>query len=133
MDLDAVLGIDWSDPVEQNAAQLVAADEDLLDNLVRLREKLGLSQRDVADRLGVGQSAISRIESGERDPHLSTLRRYALALGARIDHRVTRFEPARPADDWISAVERELAREAAPVRSGQEGLVRLAASAWSGQ
>lgn len=111
MDLDAILGIDWSDPTEQNAAQLVSADEDLLDDLARLRESQGLSQRDVAERLGVGQSAISRIESGRRDPHLSTLRRYALALGARVEHRVSRFEPVRPEADWVDELESQLVRQ----------------------
>lgn len=94
MDLDALLGIDPDDPIEQNAQQLVEADEKLLDDLIALRRSQGLRQAQVAERLGVAQSSVARIESGERDPHLSTLRRYALALGARVEHHVRRFDPS---------------------------------------
>jgi transcriptional regulator with XRE-family HTH domain len=87
-------GIDPGDPIEQNAKQLVEADEKLLDDLIELRREQGLSQVQVAERLGVHQSSVARIESGERDPHLSTLRRYALALGARVEHHVLLFDPA---------------------------------------
>lgn len=93
MRLDELLGIDHSDPTQQLAERLVAADDNLLDELVELRKLKGLTQRDVADRLGVDQSAIARIESGDRDPHLSTLRRYALAIGAEVEHKVTSSKP----------------------------------------
>ncbi len=45
------------------------------------RQELGLSQTVVAARMGTSQSALARLESGESDPRISTLERYALALG----------------------------------------------------
>jgi transcriptional regulator with XRE-family HTH domain len=49
---------------------------------VRLRK--GLSQADVAAQTGTTQSAIARLESGSSDPRLSTVQRYAEAVGARL-------------------------------------------------
>lgn len=54
--------------------------------LRRLRELLGLTQLDVAQRLDVGQTVISRIE-GRSDLLLSTIRSYLIALGGTLDMR----------------------------------------------
>ena len=45
------------------------------------REQAGLTQEQVAKRLGTKKSAISRIENHAEDIRLSTLRKYAKALG----------------------------------------------------
>lgn len=44
------------------------------------RERLGLTQEDVAQRSGVHASEISRMEAGKRDPKISTLERLAEAV-----------------------------------------------------
>jgi DNA-binding XRE family transcriptional regulator len=49
-----------------------------------VREKLGLSLADVAERSGIDKAALSRIENGQHtNPTVSTLCRYAHALGMR--------------------------------------------------
>ena len=53
------------------------------------RAQLGLSQTEVAARMGTSQSAVARLESGEADLRLSTLERYAAALGQRLDIRLS--------------------------------------------
>jgi hypothetical protein len=49
--------------------------------LVSLRRASGHSQSDVARLMGTSQPAVARIESGSGDVRLSTLARYAEALG----------------------------------------------------
>lgn len=88
MDIDDLFGIDISDPVQRLAIAQVESDSDLLDSLVRERIRQGLTQADLAARMGVSQSAVARIESGDRDPRLATLGRYAHALGVLVRHEV---------------------------------------------
>lgn len=61
----------------------------LAQTLVALRLELGLSQTEVAARMGTSQSAIARLESGTADVRLSTLERYAAVLGQVIDWQIT--------------------------------------------
>jgi predicted transcriptional regulator len=54
---------------------------EMAERLSTQRQALGLSQTTVAARMGTSQSAVARIESGATDVRLSTLHRYAEALG----------------------------------------------------
>ena len=49
-----------------------------------LRERRGLTQRELAERVGTTQSAIARLESGGISPSLPTLDRIAQALQAEV-------------------------------------------------
>lgn len=57
--------------------------------LAAKRVALGLSQTEVAARMGTSQSAVARLESGEADLRLSTLERYAAAIGQRLDWKLS--------------------------------------------
>ncbi|WP_456474137.1 CBS domain-containing protein [Candidatus Pyrohabitans sp.] len=50
------------------------------EDLKRFRKRLGLTQTQLAERAGVSQSLIARIEAGDIDPRLSTLRKIVNAL-----------------------------------------------------
>ncbi|RLF16844.1 MAG: transcriptional regulator [Thermoprotei archaeon] len=50
------------------------------EDIRRMRIKAGLTQKELAERAGVSQSLIARIERGSVDPRLSTLRRILSAL-----------------------------------------------------
>ncbi|MGO1542829.1 MAG: helix-turn-helix domain-containing protein [Gulosibacter sp.] len=88
MSIDELLGVDTGDPKQRLAIELVREDHEMLKELVALREQLKASQQEIGELMGISQSAVARIERGERDPRLSTLRRYAHAVGALIEHRV---------------------------------------------
>jgi predicted transcriptional regulator len=60
----------------------------LLDQLVAARRESGLSQTELAARMGTSQSAVARLESGDLDARLSTLERYAAALGRTVEWQV---------------------------------------------
>jgi predicted transcriptional regulator len=63
--------------------------------LVDRRHRLGLSQTEVAARMGTSQSAVARLEAGAGDVRLSTLERYAAAVGRSLDWSL-RAGDARP-------------------------------------
>ena len=56
--------------------------------LVAGRKALGLSQTTVAARMGTSQSAVARREAGDGDVRLSTLERYAEAVGLSLRWRL---------------------------------------------
>ena len=65
----------------------------LSDELVVRRRALGLSQTQVAARMGTSQSAVARIETGSSDVLMSTVDRYATALGRRLEWSLEAPEP----------------------------------------
>jgi transcriptional regulator with XRE-family HTH domain len=56
-----------------------------LDEVLKARAASGLTQSQVAERVGTTQSAIARLESGSGKPSVGTLQRYANALGYRVE------------------------------------------------
>ena len=56
----------------------------LMRELAGRRQDAGLSQTEIAARMGTSQSAVARLEGGEADVRASTLERYAAALGTEI-------------------------------------------------
>jgi transcriptional regulator with XRE-family HTH domain len=76
----------------------------LLADLTARRQAAGLSQTEVAARMRTSQSAVARLESGEGDVRMSTLERYAAAVGSDIMWQVRPFNttPQDNADDHSS-------------------------------
>jgi transcriptional regulator with XRE-family HTH domain len=68
----------------------------LLSDLVAARVSTGLSQTEVAARMGTSQSAVARLEAGSADVRLSTLERYAAAVGRELEWRLSTAVSARP-------------------------------------
>jgi transcriptional regulator with XRE-family HTH domain len=57
----------------------------VVSQLLKARTKAGLTQDAVAERMGTTKSAVSRLESaGKHAPSLSTLKRYAEAVGCEL-------------------------------------------------
>jgi predicted transcriptional regulator len=56
----------------------------LLKSLTAMRQARDISQTEVARRMGTTQSAISDLEGGGTDPRISTLQRYARAIGCQV-------------------------------------------------
>ncbi len=52
------------------------------------RLKRGISQKDLAKKIGTGQSAISRLESGKYNPTISFLKKISEALGSKLEVKI---------------------------------------------
>jgi predicted transcriptional regulator len=76
------------DPVFPGFKDMAARRKQMTADLVGRRQELGLSQTEVAARMGTSQSAVARLESGDADIRFSTLERYAAALGSVLDVRL---------------------------------------------
>lgn len=57
--------------------------------LKQAREQAGLSQEELANKLGTQKTAISRIENHAQDIKLSTIQKVARALGKNLEIRIT--------------------------------------------
>jgi len=83
-ELFELLGLDLDDSEVADALEDDANLANLMRSLHRLREARRLTQADIAERMGTTQSAVSDLERTAVDPRISTLQRYARAVGASL-------------------------------------------------
>ena len=72
---------DDNDTVFPGFAGVSTEVHDIVERLAARRREAGLSQTEIAARMHTSQSAVARLEAGGGDVRLSTLQRYADALG----------------------------------------------------
>jgi ribosome-binding protein aMBF1 (putative translation factor) len=65
----------------------------LVTELAAQRQSAGLSQTEIAARMGTSQSAVARLEAGDVDVRATTLERYAAAIGSQITWRLQDERP----------------------------------------
>ncbi len=82
-----------SDPDNRVAYEALAPEFDLARKLIAARVAAGLSQTEVAERMGTRQSEVSRIEGARQNISIAKLANYAEAVGAKLD---IRLDPVRP-------------------------------------
>ena len=79
-------------PAVKAAYDAQAEEFALLDELLRARRRAGLTQAEVARRMGTKTPAVARLEAGggskRHSPSLATLRKYAAAVGCRVEIRL---------------------------------------------
>jgi transcriptional regulator with XRE-family HTH domain len=84
-------------PDVKKAYDDVADEFAFLDEVLKARAEAGLTQAEVAARIGTTQSAIARLESAEprHSPSIATLQKYADALGYKVEIRLVKQNPRR--------------------------------------
>lgn len=81
------------DPEQQQAFEQATADYDVAQKIYELRTKAGVSQRELAKRIGTSASVICQLEDADYQGHsLMLLRRIAAALDKRVE---IRFVPTK--------------------------------------
>ncbi len=86
----------------------------LPEKILYCRKRAGLSQEELAGRLGVSRQAVSKWETGEAQPELSKLAPLAAELGVSVDWLLSDAEPEEPraeperAEDWTDKLPRLL-------------------------
>lgn len=77
---------EWmKDPAYRREYEALEGEFAIIHALVGARARAGLSQAELARRMGTTQSAIARLEGGKVSPSIATLRRYAEATGSRLN------------------------------------------------
>lgn len=73
-----------SDPEFSRAYRQASAELDLIAQIIKTRKEKGMTQKDVADKAGLTQQMVSRIESREHLPNYRNLVKIADALDSKI-------------------------------------------------
>lgn len=76
-------------PAVKAAYDALAPEFEISAELIRARRRAGLSQAELAERMGTSQSTIARLESGQTLPSTKTLLRYAQATGSKVKVRLS--------------------------------------------
>jgi transcriptional regulator with XRE-family HTH domain len=86
-------------PDVRKAYDDVADEFAFLNEVLKARAEAGLTQAEVAARIGTTQSAIARLESAElrHSPSIATLQKYANALGYKVEIRLVKQNQRRRA------------------------------------
>lgn len=86
-----------SRPEVKREYERLAEEFEFLDEILKARASAGLTQADVAARIGTTQSAVARLESSDarHSPSIATLQRYASALGYRLQVRLVKGQGLR--------------------------------------
>lgn len=71
--------------LEARADSLLESSQSLLSGLRALRKKHQISQAQMAERMGVSQPTVAAFERYDANPTQTTIQRYAMAVGARLD------------------------------------------------
>jgi transcriptional regulator with XRE-family HTH domain len=81
-----------ADPEVKAAYDALGPEYKLIAELLRARKKSGLTQAEVASRMGTTNTVVARLEAGggskRHSPSLTTLRRYAKAVGKQLHIRL---------------------------------------------
>lgn len=84
------------DPDVRRMADEILNEMRIEQDLAALRQARGISQAELANRLGVSQPYVAKLESGRvKDVELRTVVRYATALGARVNFRIEDIDARR--------------------------------------
>lgn len=65
-------------------AEMLFSEDTVIQTIVEARKKLGLTQKELAEKTGIAQGDISKLETGNSNPSLRTLIRLADGMGMQL-------------------------------------------------
>lgn len=77
---ESVLKESLKDPKFKKEYERLGPKYDLIRQVIEAKTKLGLTQKEIANRMGTKQSALARFESGNINPTLNFMQKLAKAL-----------------------------------------------------
>lgn len=73
-----------NDPDFQKEYEAIQPELDIIRALLDARTSMNLTQKELAERTGIDQADISKIENGTRNPSLNLLKRLAEGMGMKL-------------------------------------------------
>ena len=82
--LEAALSKRMKEPGFRAEYEALEPEFAIVQAMIDARKKSGLTQQQLSEKTGIAQGDISKIESGEANPSLKTLKRLAAGMGTRL-------------------------------------------------
>ena len=76
------------DPVIKQEYDALEPEYAIIQAMIDARKSSGLTQKQLSERTGITQGDISRLENGNANPSLKTMKRIANGLGKRLEIRI---------------------------------------------
>ena len=89
-DLEALKSELMKNPAFQAEYEALAPEYEIMQAIIDARHASGLTQKELAERTGIAQGDISKLEKGNANPSLKTLKRLADGMGMTLK---IAFEP----------------------------------------
>ena len=70
-------------PVFKQAYDELEVEYAIMNEMLRAREELGMSQQELSTKTGITQPDISKLENGKANPSIGTLKKIAEAFGKK--------------------------------------------------
>ena len=84
----------------------------LADEVLMLRKQRGLTQKELAEKVGTTQAVVSRLENASVKPSLETILKIAQALDAAVDVRLIPLETIRKETDGPTQEDKQKEQDA---------------------
>ena len=72
------------DPEFKKEYDALESEFDIIQAMIDARKQSGLTQKELAERTGINQADISKLENGTANPSIRTLRRLADGMGMKM-------------------------------------------------
>ena len=82
--LEEVLAEKMQDPEFKEEYEALAPEFEIISAMIDARKTSGLTQKQLAERTGIAQGDISKLENGNANPSLKTLQRLAAGMGMQL-------------------------------------------------
>lgn len=100
-DINALLNEKFKNKDFEKQYHRAAAFDRLADELLLLRKKRGITQKELAEKMGTTQAVVSRLENASVKPSMETIIKIAEALGAAVDVLLIPFEETKKESEQI--------------------------------
>ena len=82
--LDDFLNEQLKDPEFRKEYEALQPEFEIKRAMIEARRNSGMTQKQLADKTGIAQADISKLETGNANPSLKTLQRLAAGMGMRV-------------------------------------------------
>jgi len=96
--LEISLAKRMEDPEFKAEYEALEPEFDIIQAIINARKKSGFTQKQLSEKTGIAQGDISKIENGEANPSLKTLKRLASGMNARLHLQFISIKPKTQRD-----------------------------------